>query len=131
MLQQNLQVDSRIDLLEASLIGPPGTPYADGVFKLEITIPERYPFEPPKLRFVTSIYHPNVDTGGRICLDILKLPPHGSWKPSINISSILTSLQVLMAEPNPDDPFMPEVDNQFRYHKKKYLEEFVRGTRCS
>ena len=105
-LIHNLQVDSRIDLLEASLIGPPGTPYADGVFKLEISIPERYPFEPPKLRFITSIYHPNVDTGGRICLDILKLPPHGSWKPSINISSILASLKVLMAEPNPDDPLI-------------------------
>ena len=122
-LIHNLQVDSRIDLLEASLIGPPGTPYADGVFKLEISIPERYPFEPPKLRFITSIYHPNVDTGGRICLDILKLPPHGSWKPSINISSILTSLQVLMAEPNPDDPLMPEVADQFRYHKDQYLDK--------
>ena len=68
---------------------------------------------------MTPIYHPNVDTGGRICLDILKLPPHGSWKPSINISSCLTSLQLLMAEPNPDDPLMPEIADQFRYHKEK------------
>ena len=116
-----LKVDSRIDQLEASLLGPPSTSYSDGVFKLEISIPARYPFEPPKVRFITPIYHPNVDTGGRICLDILKLPPHGSWKPSINISSILTSLQVLMAEPNPDDPLMPEVADQFRYHKEKFL----------
>ena len=56
-------------------------------------------------------------------MDILKLPPHGSWKPSINISSILTSLQVLMAEPNPDDPLMPDVATQFKYNKEKYLEE--------
>ena len=113
-------MESRIDQLEASLIGPSSTPYSGGVFKLEISIPERYPFEPPKLRFVTPIYHPNVDSGGRICLDILKVPPHGSWRPSINISSILTSLQLLMAEPNPDDPLMPEVADQFRYHRKLF-----------
>lgn len=67
------QVDDKIDTLEANIMGPVDTPYAGGVFKLEILIPDRYPFEPPKMRFVTKIYHPNVDDGGRICLDILKV----------------------------------------------------------
>ena len=35
----------------------------------------RYPFEPPCFKFVTPIYHPNIDTAGRICLDLLKMPP--------------------------------------------------------
>ena len=69
----NLKVEDKTDTLEAVLLGPPDTPYSGGVFKLEILLPERYPFEPPKLRFVTQIYHPNVDEGGRICLDILKV----------------------------------------------------------
>ena len=66
-------MEDKTDTLEAVLLGPPDTPYSGGVFKLEILLPERYPFEPPKLRFVTQIYHPNVDEGGRICLDILKV----------------------------------------------------------
>ena len=50
---------------------------------------------------------------------VSQLPPHGSWKPSINLSSCLTSLQVLMSEPNPDDPLMPELAELFRYNRDK------------
>ena len=52
-----------LDDLEASMIGPEDTPYENGVFKLNIRIPDRYPFEPPQITFRTKIYHPNIDTG--------------------------------------------------------------------
>jgi len=64
-----------MNVLEAQILGPKDTPYEKGIFKVEIVVPDRYPFEPPKVRFLTRIYHPNIDSGGRICLDTLKLPP--------------------------------------------------------
>lgn len=69
----------------------------------------RYPFEPPKVRFETPIYHPNIDNAGRICLDTLKMRPKGSWLPSINLCTLLTTIRLLMAEPNPDDGLMPDI----------------------
>eukprot|EP00124_Ichthyophonus_hoferi_P004554 Ihof_evm4s516 gene=Ihof_evmTU4s516 len=102
-------INDCIDRLEANIRGATETPYSGGMFKLEIQIPERYPFEPPKVRFITPIYHPNIDNAGRICLDILKMPPKGGWKPSLNVSTVLTSIQLLLAEPNPDDPLMSDI----------------------
>jgi len=110
----------KYDRLEAQITGPDETPYAAGVFKLEITLPPRYPFEPPRVRFVTPIYHPNIDDGGRICLDTLKMQPQGSWSPSVNISTLLTSIRLLMAHPNPDDGLMPDITELYRNDLEKF-----------
>lgn len=117
------QNEDHIDDLRAQIVGGADTPYEHGVFTLEIKVPERYPFEPPKIRFLTPIYHPNIDNSGRICHDALKLPPKGAWKPSLNISTVLTSIQLLMAEPNPDDPLMADISSEFKYNKQLFIEK--------
>ncbi|XP_070566318.1 ubiquitin-conjugating enzyme E2 T-like [Ptychodera flava] len=118
----------KFDELEARIIGGTETPYTGGVFKLEIQVPERYPFEPPKVRFLTPIYHPNIDNGGRICLDILKMPPGGSWKPSLNISTVLKSIQLLMADPNPDDPLMADISNEYKFNRHQFIKNAKQWT---
>ncbi|XP_068171947.1 ubiquitin-conjugating enzyme E2 T [Antennarius striatus] len=122
------QTEDQMDDLRAQILGGSETPYEGGVFSLEIKIPERYPFEPPKIRFLTPIYHPNIDSSGRICHDALKLPPKGAWKPSLNISTVLTSIQLLMAEPNPDDPLMADISSEFKYNKQLFLEKARKWT---
>ncbi|XP_013873359.1 ubiquitin-conjugating enzyme E2 T [Austrofundulus limnaeus] len=122
------QTEEQIDDLRAQIVGGEGTPYEGGVFSLEIKIPERYPFQPPKMRFLTPIYHPNIDNSGRICHDALKLPPKGAWKPSLNISTVLTSIQLLMAEPNPDDPLMADISSEFKYNKHLFFEKAKKWT---
>uniref|UniRef100_A0A3B3ZKQ4 Ubiquitin-conjugating enzyme E2 T n=1 Tax=Periophthalmus magnuspinnatus TaxID=409849 RepID=A0A3B3ZKQ4_9GOBI len=122
------QTEDNVNELRAQIVGGSGTPYESGIFSLEIKIPERYPFEPPNIRFITPIYHPNIDNCGRICLDALKLPPKGAWKPSLNISTVLTSIQLLMAEPNPDDPLMADISSEFKYNKQLFSEKAKKWT---
>lgn len=80
--------------------GPSESCYEGGFFRLELFLPSDYPMAPPKVRFLTKIFHPNVDKLGRICLDILK----DKWSPALQIRTVLLSIQALLSAPNPDDP---------------------------
>ncbi|KAK3161227.1 hypothetical protein QOZ80_1BG0074160 [Eleusine coracana subsp. coracana] len=119
-LSEDESVLSSLSSIEARIEGPEGTVYSKGVFVLKIQIPERYPFQPPNVTFVTPIYHPNIDNGGRICLDILNLPPKGAWQPSINIATVLTSIGLLLSEPNPDDGLMAEISREYKYNRQVF-----------
>eukprot|EP00002_Diphylleia_rotans_P023693 TRINITY_DN4661_c0_g1_i2.p1 TRINITY_DN4661_c0_g1~~TRINITY_DN4661_c0_g1_i2.p1 ORF type:complete len:225 (+),score=58.64 TRINITY_DN4661_c0_g1_i2:45-719(+) len=112
--------EDRLDALEANIEGPPETPYERGVFRLDVVLSQRYPMEPPKVSFVTPIYHPNIDEGGRICLDTLNMPPKGAWTPSLNIPTLLTSIRLLMAHPNPDDGLMSEITQEYRHNRAQF-----------
>merc|ERR1719322_1821527 len=83
-----------------------------------IDLPEMYPFYPPNIHFITPIYHPNIDTAGRICLDYLKMPPQGSWNPTITLGALLMTIKQLLAEPNPDDPLMPEIATEYKFNQE-------------
>ena len=85
---------------KATIMGPEDTPYANGVFFLNIEFPKNYPFKPPKCNFETKIYHPNINSAGSICVDILR----DNWSPALTISKVLLSICSLLTDPNPDDP---------------------------
>jgi len=95
---------------QATIIGPDATPYEGGVFCLDIQFPVDYPFSPPKVKFVTKVYHCNISGTGGICLDILK----DKWSPALTITKVLLSICSLLADPNPDDPLVPDIADLFR-----------------
>ena len=106
---------------EGVIFGPADSPYSGGVFKLKILFPIDYPFKCPTITFMTKIYHPNINSAGIICLDILK----NQWSPALTISKILLSICSLLTDPNPNDPLMPEIADLY----KKNLEEYNTNAR--
>eukprot|EP01084_Bolivina_argentea_P109823 196218_1 len=104
------------DLFEwqATITGPADTPYDGGVFFMSIKFPHSYPFKPPKLQFLTKIYHCNVNAKGLICLDTLK----DGWSPALTISKVLLSVSSLLNDPNPNDPLVPSIAKQYRTNRK-------------
>ncbi|KAJ8484541.1 hypothetical protein OPV22_017026 [Ensete ventricosum] len=101
---------------QATIMGPPDSPYAGGVFLVTIHFPPDYPFKPPKVAFRTKVFHPNINSNGSICLDILK----EQWSPALTISKVLLSICSLLTDPNPDDPLVPEIAHMYKTDRTKY-----------
>lgn len=114
----------------STILGPSGSPYANGVFFLDIQFPHDYPFKPPKVTFRTRIYHCNINSNGVICLDILK----DMWSPALTISKVLLSVCSLLSDANPEDPLVGSIAKQYIEDRelhdrtaKEYTQRYATG----
>lgn len=101
---------------KGTIIGPEGSPYAGGMFELVISFPVDYPFKPPKVQFVTKIFHPNINSNGGICLDILK----DQWSPALSIGKVLLSISSLLTDANPSDPLVPDIARLYVQNREEF-----------
>eukprot|EP01087_Luapelamoeba_hula_P013526 TRINITY_DN385_c3_g1_i1.p1 TRINITY_DN385_c3_g1~~TRINITY_DN385_c3_g1_i1.p1 ORF type:complete len:164 (+),score=22.16 TRINITY_DN385_c3_g1_i1:191-682(+) len=100
----------------STIMGPAHSPYDGGVFFLDITFLPEYPFKPPKVVFRTRIYHCNISSTGAICLDILK----DNWSPALTISKVLLSICSLLTDPNPNDPLVGSIAQQYLHDREAH-----------
>ncbi|KAG9082802.1 Ubiquitin-conjugating enzyme E2 2 [Ceratobasidium sp. 392] len=118
-------------LWNAVIFGPAETPFEDGTFKLVLTFDESYPNKPPTVKFLSKMFHPNVYANGELCLDILQnsslpytahpTPPQLRWSPTYDVAAILTSIQSLLHDPNPNSPANAEAAALYRENMKEYV----------
>lgn len=100
---------------QAIIFGPADSVYAGGVFKLTIVFPPDYPFKPPRVEFVTKIYHCNI-VNKYLCIDILK----NQWSPALTIDKVLLSILSLLVDPNPKDPLNRDAAEKFVNNRAEY-----------
>lgn len=98
------------------IFGPDDTIWEGGIFQLKMTFTEEYPIKPPKVMFITKMFHPNIYVDGRICLDILQ----NNWSPTYGVIAILSSIQLLLNEPNSSSPANGEAADLFDRNKREY-----------
>jgi len=114
---------------EAVITGPEGTVFEDGVFLSRLTFPQDYPLNPPTMKFVTDIFHPNIYPDGKVCISILHPPgndPLGyetsaeRWSPVQSVEKILLSVMSMIAEPNINSPANVDAAKMYRDDRKAF-----------
>jgi ubiquitin-conjugating enzyme E2 G1 len=118
-----------------TLIGPPKTPYEGGIFPAILEFPEDFPNNPPKMRFVCPMYHPNIRDTGEVCISILHPPGDDQygyedraerWLPVHTVESILLSVLSMLSDPNFESPENVEAVRTWRIDQKEYLRKVRR-----
>ena len=102
---------------EAQLQGPAGTPYATGVWTIDLTFPANYPFKAPDVKFRTEIKHPNVKTDtGEVCPEVF----FPNWSPTMNVRLVLSNMREVLKNPDVETPLEAELAELFANDRSKF-----------
>ena len=112
---------------EAQLQGPAGTPYATGVWTIDLTFPANYPFKAPDVKFRTEIKHPNVKTNtGEVCPEVF----FPNWSPTMNVRLVLSNMREVLKNPVVETPLEAELAELFANDRPKFdklVKDHVKG----
>ncbi|KAF2901644.1 hypothetical protein ILUMI_04539 [Ignelater luminosus] len=111
-----------------------------GFFKCHLHFPKEYPLRPPKMRFVTEIWHPNIDKNGDVCISILHEPGDDKfgyekaserWLPVHTVETILISVISMLADPNDESPANVDAAKEWRESYSEFKRKVARCVRKS
>jgi len=106
-------------------VSPDSGFWKGATYKFTFSIPADYPHKPPKVLCETTIYHPNINLEGNVCLNILR----EDWKPVLDINAVIYGLIYLFYEPNPDDPLNHEAADLYRSNISRFEQTVQRTLR--
>ena len=106
-----------IDKWKVIIPGPPDSPYEGYQLPLSITLPSDYPHKPPKVYFGAGVIHPNVNTNGYVCLNVIA----ADWSPLQSIGTVLTSIEVLLSVPGTDSPYNGKLASLYDNDREEYV----------
>lgn len=132
--------DSDVFKWEVLIIGPQDTLYEGGFFKAQLVFPKEYPQRPPKMKFITEIWHPNIEKNGDVCISILHEPGDDKWGyekaeerwlPIHTVETILLSVISMLADPNDSSPANVDAAKQWREDRAAFKKKVTRLVRNS
>jgi ubiquitin-conjugating enzyme E2 D/E len=101
---------------EVIIPGPPETPFEGGKFKIEIKLDKDYPNSRPSCKFLTKVFHPNINfKEGNICVKLLN-----NWTNKGSICSIIVALYGLLKDPNQDSHLNGNANDLYKRDKVRY-----------
>ncbi|KAJ1976687.1 Ubiquitin-conjugating enzyme E2 15 [Dimargaris verticillata] len=132
--------DSNIYEWDVMVMGPPDTLYEGGYFRARLSFPPEYPVMPPKMRFVSEMWHPNVYPDGEVCISILHPPGEDKygyedaserWLPIHTVETILISVISMLSGPNDESPANLEAAKEWRENYPVFKKKVQRVVRRS
>ncbi|KAG0225278.1 Ubiquitin-conjugating enzyme 13 [Actinomortierella wolfii] len=132
--------DSNVYEWEIMIMGPQDTLYEGGFYRALMTFPPDYPLMPPKLKFTTEMWHPNIYPDGEVCISILHPPGEDKygyeqaserWSPVHTVETILVSVISMLSSPNDESPANVEAAKEWREDYAKFKKKVQRLARRS
>lgn len=111
---------------QCTMTGPGDTPYAGGLFYIKVMFTKDYPNTKPEVRFITPIYHLNVnhlqqygdeiDPLGHVCISTIN-----NWDPSkSDMTKVFKDIFVLFYQPGVESPFGFDRRDEYKKNPKLY-----------
>ena len=110
--------------------GPEDTIFEGGYFKAILTFPKDFPQNPPEMKFITEMWHPNIYKDGKVCISILHSPgvdrfneqekADERWRPSLGVEQIILSVISMLNDPNCDSPANIDASVMLKKNPEEY-----------